>query len=90
VLDRIVSVWGRVTDSGAFASLLRMASSSWTVRSPMARIGCATVVSGGYNLTNTPSFANPNATLGAPGFGSITSIGNSIPRQMQFAAKLLF
>ena len=43
-----------------------------------------------YNLTNTPSFANPNAALGAPGFGSITSIGNSIPRQMQFAAKLLF
>jgi carboxypeptidase family protein len=43
-----------------------------------------------YNLTNTPSFANPNAALGAPGFGSVTSIGNSIPRQMQFAAKLLF
>ncbi len=43
-----------------------------------------------YNLTDTPSFANPNAALGAPGFGSITSIGNSIPRQMQFAAKLLF
>ena len=43
-----------------------------------------------YNVTNTPSFANPNAALGAPGFGSITSIGNSIPRQMQFAAKLLF
>jgi hypothetical protein len=43
-----------------------------------------------YNLTNTPSFANPNAALGAPGFGSITSIGNSIPRQLQFAAKLLF
>jgi hypothetical protein len=44
----------------------------------------------GYNVTNTPSFANPNAGLGAPGFGSITSIGNSIPRQMQFAVKLLF
>jgi len=43
-----------------------------------------------YNVTNTPSFANPTATLGAPGFGSITSIGNSIPRQMQFAVKLLF
>jgi hypothetical protein len=43
-----------------------------------------------YNVTNTPSFANPNAALGAPGFGSITSIGNSIPRQMQFAVKLLF
>jgi hypothetical protein len=43
-----------------------------------------------YNVTNTPSFANPTAGLGAPGFGSITSIGNSIPRQMQFAVKLLF
>jgi hypothetical protein len=43
-----------------------------------------------YNLTNTPSFANPNAALGAPGFGSVTSIGNSIPRQMQFAVKVLF
>ncbi|HMD35332.1 MAG TPA: carboxypeptidase regulatory-like domain-containing protein, partial [Vicinamibacterales bacterium] len=40
----------------------------------------------GYNVTNTPSFANPNAGLGAPGFGTITSTGNSIPRQMQFAA----
>jgi len=39
---------------------------------------------------NTPSFANPINTLGAPGFGSINSIGNSIPRQMQFAVKLLF
>ena len=44
----------------------------------------------GYNVTNTPSFANPNAALGAPGFGSVTSIGNSIPRQMQFAVKVLF
>jgi hypothetical protein len=43
-----------------------------------------------YNVTNTPNFANPNAALGAGGFGSITSTGNSIPRQMQFAAKLLF
>ena len=43
-----------------------------------------------YNVTDTPSFANPAAALGAAGFGSITSIGNSIPRQMQFAAKLLF
>jgi hypothetical protein len=43
-----------------------------------------------YNVTNTPSFANPNAALGAPGFGTVTSTGNSIPRQMQFAAKLLF
>ena len=44
----------------------------------------------GYNVTNTPSFANPISGLGAPGFGSLNSIGNSIPRQMQFAVKLLF
>jgi len=43
-----------------------------------------------YNVTNTPSFANPNAGLGAPGFGTITSTGNSIPRQMQFGIKYLF
>jgi hypothetical protein len=43
-----------------------------------------------YNITNTASFANPISQLGAPGFGSINSIGNSIPRQMQFALKLLF
>ena len=43
-----------------------------------------------FNLFNTPSFANPNAALGTAGFGSITSTGNNIPRQMQFAAKLLF
>jgi hypothetical protein len=43
-----------------------------------------------YNITNTASFANPISQLGAPGFGSINSIGNSIPRQMQFAVKLLF
>jgi hypothetical protein len=43
-----------------------------------------------YNVTDTPSFANPAAALGAAGFGSITSIGNSIPRQMQFAVKMLF
>jgi hypothetical protein len=43
-----------------------------------------------YNVTNTPSFGNPTAALGAPGFGSLTTTGNSIPRQMQFAVKLLF
>ena len=42
-----------------------------------------------FNLFNTPSFANPNGAIG-PGFGSITSTGNNIPRQMQFAAKFLF
>ena len=43
-----------------------------------------------YNVTNTANFANPNAQLGNPAFGSIASTGNAIPRQMQFAAKLLF
>ncbi len=43
-----------------------------------------------FNIFNTPSFANPAAALGNAGFGSITSTGNNIPRQMQFAAKLLF
>jgi len=43
-----------------------------------------------YNITNTPNFANPNSALGNPAFGTISSTGNSIPRQMQFAAKLLF
>jgi outer membrane receptor protein involved in Fe transport len=43
-----------------------------------------------YNVTNTPSFANPNASFGTAGFGSITGTANSIPRQMQFALKVLF
>lgn len=45
----------------------------------------------GYNITNTPSFAWPNFQLGAPGFGSVTSIQpQTTPRQVQFALKLLF
>lgn len=43
-----------------------------------------------FNVTNIPSFANPNANFGTAGFGSITSTGNAIPRQIQFAAKVLF
>jgi len=43
-----------------------------------------------FNLTNTPSFSTPNANLGTAGFGSITSTGNAIPRQIQFAIKALF
>jgi len=43
-----------------------------------------------FNLTNTPSFANPNAAFGTAGFGSITSTGGAIPFQTQFAVKLLF
>ena len=43
-----------------------------------------------FNVTNIPSFAAPNSAFGNAGFGSITSTGNAIARQMQFAAKLLF
>jgi hypothetical protein len=42
-----------------------------------------------YNVTNTPSFANPNGQLGNPAFGTITSTVGSA-RQIQIGAKLLF
>src|SRR6266850_479934 len=41
-----------------------------------------------FNLTNTPALNAPNAVLGTPGFGSITSAGD--PRVLQFGAKLAF
>ena len=41
-----------------------------------------------FNLTNTPPLSAPNAVLGSPGFGSITSAGD--PRVFQFGAKLNF
>jgi hypothetical protein len=41
-----------------------------------------------FNLTNTPPLSAPNAVLGTPGFGSITSAGD--PRVVQFALKLNF
>jgi len=44
-----------------------------------------------FNLTNTPSFANPDGALGDATFGAISSTqGNSNPRQIQFALKLNF
>jgi len=43
-----------------------------------------------YNVTNTPSFAPPGSALGTPTFGRISSIGNSIARQMQFAVRYVF
>ena len=43
-----------------------------------------------YNVTNTPNFVVPNSQLGNPAFGSISSTGNNIPRQIQFAVKYLF
>jgi hypothetical protein len=39
-----------------------------------------------FNLTNTPPLGAPNAVLGAPGFGSITSAGD--PRVIQLGLKL--
>ncbi len=41
-----------------------------------------------FNLTNTPPLGAPNAVLGTPGFGSITSAGD--PRVIQLAVKLYF
>lgn len=41
-----------------------------------------------FNLTNTPPLVSPNAVLGNPGFGSITSAGD--PRVVQMALKLNF
>jgi len=44
-----------------------------------------------FNLTNTPNFAQPNATLGTASFGTISSTRTgSTPRQLQFALKLMF
>ena len=41
-----------------------------------------------FNLTNTPSFAAPDAVVGDPNFGRIQLAGN--PRQIQFGVKVLF
>ena len=43
-----------------------------------------------FNVANTPSFSVPDGALGSATFGRITSTGNNIPRQFQFAAKYLF
>jgi hypothetical protein len=42
-----------------------------------------------FNLTNTPTLADPNTTLESPDFGKIRSTV-SLPRQMQFALRLTF
>ena len=39
-------------------------------------------------MTNTPSFAVPDGGLGSATFGRITSTGNNIPRQFQFAGQV--
>lgn len=41
-----------------------------------------------FNVTNTPSFGLPNATLTSPSFGSILSAGD--PRILQFGLKFVF
>jgi hypothetical protein len=44
-----------------------------------------------FNLTNTPNFANPAATLGTATFGTINSTKpGSTPRDLQFALRFLF
>ena len=42
-----------------------------------------------FNLTNTPTLADPNTILESPDFGKIRSTV-SLPRQMQFALRLTF
>jgi hypothetical protein len=42
-----------------------------------------------YNVTNAVNFRNPNGALGNAAFGTINET-NGMPRQMQFAVKLLF
>jgi hypothetical protein len=41
-----------------------------------------------FNATNTPPLGNPNTTVGAAAFGTITSAGD--PRVVQLALKFLF
>jgi hypothetical protein len=43
-----------------------------------------------FNVMNAVNFINPNGSFGSPAFGTITSTGNAIPRQMQFGVKFLF
>jgi hypothetical protein len=42
-----------------------------------------------FNTTNTPQYADPNRTFGAPDFGVIRTT-DSTPRQMQFALRVTF
>jgi len=43
-----------------------------------------------YNIMNTANFQPPDGNFGSTTFGSISSTGNAIPRQMQFGLKYLF
>ena len=42
-----------------------------------------------FNVTNTTTFADPNASLGNPDFGK-SRASTSLPRQLQFALRLSF
>ena len=42
------------------------------------------------NIMNTANFQPPDGNFGSTTFGSISSTGNAIPRQMEFALKYLF
>jgi hypothetical protein len=44
-----------------------------------------------FNVANSVNFANPGASLGASGFGTISSTANAYnPRLIQFATKIQF
>jgi hypothetical protein len=43
-----------------------------------------------FNITNTPNFEVPGNQIGTPSFGVISSTGNTLPRNLQIALKLLF
>ena len=48
-----------------------------------------------FNIFNTPQFNNPNATVGTPNFGTISSAGSPttlqrVSREIQLAAKIVF
>jgi hypothetical protein len=42
-----------------------------------------------FNLTNTPSFGNPDRAVNSAAFGAITTLFNS-PRNVQLALKYFF
>jgi hypothetical protein len=43
-----------------------------------------------FNLTNHPNFGNPGNQLGTAAFGVISDTANALPRNIQFALKLIF
>jgi len=43
-----------------------------------------------YNIFNVANFQNPASAIGNATFGTLSTTGNSVPRQMQFALKYLF